>query len=128
MTPIFAVLLISLPLGSADHHTVSSRTEVIHDLARLTPSEARLLEGKRAKYRLVLGSLPDSQQGFVLYECPSNDEVGRTIWLDLEQELAEEMIVEATLRIFHHPAAVEREGTPARVFTEYRLLSALRRF
>jgi hypothetical protein len=126
MMPTLVALLLALPPGSTDPPRVSSRIEVTHDLARLTPSEARLLEGKRAKFRLVLGSLPDSQDGFVLFECPSSDEVGRTIWLDLAQELAEEMIVEATLRIFYHPAMAEGDEVPRRIFTEYRLVGAVR--
>ncbi len=127
MTPTAAALLLTLSLGSADHSPAPSRTEITHDLARLTPSEARLLEGKRAKFRLVLSSVPDTQDAFVLYECPSNDDIGRTIWLDLAQELAEDMVVEATLRILHHPGAAEAPGVPPRVFVEYRLESAVRR-
>ena len=47
-------------------------------------------------------------------------------WLDLAQDLAEEMIVEATLRILNDPVSVGGDGLPCRGFTEYRLMNALR--
>jgi hypothetical protein len=125
MMHTIAVLLMSLPIWSADQATASSQTVVTHDLARLTPGEAQFLVGKRARYRISLGSLPDNHVGFVLFDCQSNDHIDRTVWLDLEQELASEMIVEATLHVLHHPARVGGDGTRFEGFTEYRLVGVV---
>jgi hypothetical protein len=128
MTYILAAWLVRLPVLTADHPRSISRIAVAHDLARLTASQAELLEGKRAKYWIVLDSLPDYHEGYVLYDCLSRDEIGRTVWFEGEQNLAEDMVVEATLRVLHHVASVARNGTPFQGFTEYRLTHAIRRW
>ncbi len=123
-----AVLLLSSPIHRADRPEPAAQTVVAQDLARLRASEAERLEGKRAVYRVVLDSLPDWHKGFVLYDCQSTDDIGRTVWLEGGQHLAEEMAVEATLFILRHAGAVGSDGTIFAGFTEYRLVGAVRRF
>jgi hypothetical protein len=71
MNYLLAACSATLLLLGAGRRPYAGRIEVAHDLARLTPSQAELLEGKRAKYGVVLDSLPDWHEGFVLYDCLS---------------------------------------------------------
>jgi hypothetical protein len=110
MRPLALFLLLLAPLrASDDRPRVSGRQVVTHDLARLTQEEALTLCGQRATFRVVLDSLPDVHDGHLLYDATSPDSVLRSVFLTPGQQVndgEEELTVEATLRVSHHPGAI----------------------
>jgi hypothetical protein len=82
-------------------------------------AEARRLEGKRARFRVVL----DSAEDFVdhSWDCLAPDGLHATVYLRPDQEAADMMTVEARLVIIDYPAGF---GFPP--LREYRLRSAVR--
>jgi hypothetical protein len=95
------------------------RTVQAYDLATLTDSQARALEGKCARFRVELDSLPVEYDGGHLFECCSCDGVTRSVWLPTEYRDSDTLAVEATLRVLHHAA-----WGPVPPFVEYRLIWA----
>ena len=61
-----------------------------------------------------------THNGFTLYDSVSPDDVLRSVWLFRDQEFADEMIVEAELRIVRHGPAPGFAG-----FVEYRQARAV---
>jgi hypothetical protein len=115
----YAALL--LLLTAADPH-LAPRAERTFVLSKLTPAEALRLDGKRARFRVALDSAEDPDwNGFVGYDCATPDDIARTVLLYRGQDLADEMTVEATLRVIRHAATVGELGTFFPTFTEYRL-------
>ena len=97
------------------------------DLATLTTAEAARLDGKRARFRVVIDGPSDLRGDFEVYEVlPRDDPHGV---LCLRYQLSEmgdaegELTVEATLRVVHHPVHVVG-ATTTTAFTEYRLIDA----
>jgi hypothetical protein len=124
------LLLTSLPVLTDVPPPPSGEIERVHDFARLDRSEATQLHGRRATFRIRLNSEADSEAGKVVYDCLGEDGIDRTVWfingLEVEDD-ANEMIVEATLRIAHFEPWVAPDGMKFEAFTEYRLEDARRR-
>ena len=95
-------------------------------LAKLTGAEATVPIGKKTLYRIALDS---PENGTASYRVDIFNGTARTVWLYRGQELEDEMVVEATLQGFHHPATVSgRDGDHAfEAFTEYKLLRVVLR-
>ena len=115
MNLLLAVLILWRPDPAASRPT--------HDFARLTTTNG--LIGKRALYRIVLDSTEGDHDGFILYDCQTQDGTFRCVWLYAGQEFADEMVVEATLVVLYHPATVGAMGTKFEGFIEYRLTKAV---
>jgi hypothetical protein len=105
---------------------VPSAAVPAHDFAALTPAAAGHLEGKPARYRVVLDSQPWESGPHVLYDCVSADDTDRTVWLVAGQRVEKVMDVEAVLRVIRHPRQVAEDGTVFEMSTEYRLTEARR--
>jgi hypothetical protein len=117
MTAFLYQALLPLAFAAADVPRADSRIErTAHVLAELTPLEARSLDGKRARFRVVLDSTGEDS-----FDCVAPDGLHATVYLLPDQEPADEMTVEARLKIINHPASF---GFPA--LREYRLLDAVR--
>jgi hypothetical protein len=74
----------------------------------------------------VLDSLPDEHDGQPLYDGTSVDDVARSVFLAPGEQVndgEEELTVEATLLVLHHPAKVIG-GTFFPAFWEYRLTAS----
>jgi hypothetical protein len=129
--------LTFLALLSADHpgadrpHDRAALVQV-HDLARLSPEQARHLDGQSALFWVDLDSLPsdpDDTGGFTVYDCvaPPGPWLFAGIWflpgqVDAEAEPPEgQLLVRARLRVLRWPPPF---GFPAQV--EYRLERATR--
>jgi hypothetical protein len=85
-----------------------TRALAVHDLARLAPATARKLHGQRALFPIALGSTEDEFGGLVLYDCAGpDDDVLRSVRLLPDHEIADDMIVEATLRVRPLPNSSE---------------------
>jgi hypothetical protein len=108
-------------LAFANAPRVGTGTGRVHDLAALTPRDAYALQGRPALFLVKVDSGEDEHGGFTLYDCVSPDDVLRSAWLYNGREVDDEMVVEATLRVIHHPGKGEFVG-----FTEYRLERAFR--
>jgi hypothetical protein len=124
-----ALLLLALLIspGRGDSPTPSlDRIEPSHDFAALSPRQARRLAGKRATFRVALDSRQDTEGGRSSYDCESADSTTRTLRFAAEEEVAETMVVEATLLVVHQPRSVAPGGVVLEGFTEYRLLAARR--
>jgi hypothetical protein len=119
MLPILFLAVLS-PVADGPGHRPDTRAgRTCHDLARLTPADARSLAGKRARYRVVLDSLEDFATHS--FDCVAPEGLHATVFLLADQEAADEMTVEARLVIIDYPAAV---GFAA--LREYRLRDAVR--
>ena len=62
---VHAVLLLLPP--ASDPRT-GPKAERVFVMSKLTPAEAAFLDGKRAKFRIVLDSTEDRWDGFVVYD------------------------------------------------------------
>jgi len=103
----------------------TARTERTHDFARLTASEAEHLQGKPARFRIVLDSREWEHDGCFVYDCQSADRIRRSVYFARGQDTEEdELTVEAILRIIDHAPAVGLDGTQFEGFREYRLTEA----
>src|SRR5215813_406456 len=99
--------------------------ERAHDFAKLTASEAEHLQGKPARYRIVLDSREWEHDGLMVYDCKSIDRIRRSVCFALGQDTEEdELTVEAVLRIIDHAPAVGADGMQFEGFREYRLVEA----
>jgi hypothetical protein len=75
----------------------------VHDLARLTPARAWALHGQRALFLSALDSTEGEHDGLILFDCAGpEDDVLRSVRLLPDQEIADDMIVEATLQVVIH--------------------------
>jgi hypothetical protein len=117
------LLLLLLPAADPSHAPEAEQAFV---MSKLTPAEAAFPAGKRAKFRIVLDSTDDTWDGFVGYDVRCPEPFYATVRLYPRQEVADEMTVEATLRVIHHPATVGAMGTLFPAFLEYRLTKAVR--
>jgi hypothetical protein len=97
-----------------------------HNVARLPAAYALRLEGKRARYRVVLDSSAHEQDGYVLFDCQTGDGTHKTIWLLTGEDVADVMEVEARLVIRHYRAWTAQNGTHLPAFTEFRLMNSRR--
>jgi hypothetical protein len=114
---MMVLLLLPLAFAAADVPRADTRVErACHVLAELTPMEARHLAGRRARFRVVLDSTGEDS-----FDCVAPDGLHATVYLLPDQEPADEMVVEARLKVIDHPPGF---GFPA--LREYRLLDALR--
>jgi hypothetical protein len=95
-------------------------------LADLTAAEAARLQGKQARFRIVLTSGEDQEGKYTLYDCLEPREVGATVWLLPGQEPTEQMTVEARLVVIDHKTWTAPDGTVFPGFREYRLADAVR--
>jgi hypothetical protein len=95
-------------------------------LADLTAAEAEHLDGKRARFRVVLDSTADHEGKHTLYDCLPPAGVEATVWLLPGQEARDEMTVEARLAIIDHKTWIAPDGTVFPGFREYRLADAVR--
>jgi hypothetical protein len=115
MTPLPLIAVIA-PVVDVHGHRPDTRAErSCYDLATLTPADARSLVGKRARFRVVLDSTGDDS-----FDCVAPDGLHATVYLVPDQEVADEMVVEARLVIIDHPASF---GFAA--LREYRLVDAV---
>ena len=106
--------LTKAPLLLNDHAPI---TEPVYNLAFLSADELAKLDGKRAMFRIELDSEDDVEnRGFVLYDLKAADGTFRTVWLYRDQEQADDMVVEATVRVCRHSFC-----------TEYRLEGAVKK-
>jgi hypothetical protein len=109
------LLLAATPAPSSAPGT-STRAAAIHDLARLTPAKAWAL------FLSALDSTEGEHAGLVLYDCAGpDDDVLRSVRLLPEQEIDDDMVVEATLRVVIHEPRGQFLG-----FVELRLDGARR--
>ncbi len=120
ITTLAALVLCAFPLNKPP-------VEIVFDFSKLTPETARQLEGEEAVFSIVLDSLDDEDGKYTLYDCHSEDEVLRSVWLLPGQEVRGSMTVRAVLRILHHAASVGSHGTFFLGFTECRLVDAVQR-
>jgi hypothetical protein len=77
----------------------------------------------------VLDSDSDTHNGSTLYDCLSVDGVLCSLWLlpgEDAEDVGDELVVEATLRVLYHPIFVAQDGTRFEAFTEYRLTGRCR--
>ena len=88
-------------------------------LADLTLAEARRLEGKRARFRVVLGSLEDVATHS--FDCVAPDGTHASVYLRLGQEAAASMVVEGRLWVIDHAPGL---GFPP--WRECRVVDAVR--
>jgi hypothetical protein len=114
------LLLLPLAFAAGDVPRLECRVErAYYLLADLTPAEARRLEGKRARFRVVLDSLEDFATHS--WDCQAPAGMHATVFLRLGQEPADAMTVEAKLWVIEFPPGL---GFPP--LREYRLLDAVR--
>jgi hypothetical protein len=114
---MMAYLLLPLAFAAGDVPRADTRVErACYVLAELTPIEARHLDGKRARFRVALDSSGEDS-----FDCLAPDGLHASVYLVPDQEPADEMVVEARLKVIDHPASF---GFPA--LREYRLLDAVR--
>ena len=100
----------------------ANRALAVHDLALLTPAKAWALHGQRALFLSALDSTEGEHDGLTPYACAGpDDDVLRSVRLLPEQEIAEDMVVEATLRVVIHEPRGQFLG-----FVELRLHRARR--
>jgi hypothetical protein len=95
-----------------------------HELADLSPITEEKLDGKRARFRLVIASPGPREEKYLVFNCQGSNgraEVEKTVWLLPGEKAAIVMEVEARLLIRHQAA---RGPFPA--LTEYRLMDARR--
>jgi hypothetical protein len=96
------LLLAATPTPSSAPGTSTSAVAV-HDPARLTAVTAWALHGKRALFLIALDSTEGEHDGLILFDCAGpEDDVLRSVRLLPDQEIVEDMIVEATLRVVIH--------------------------
>ena len=114
--------LLGLLLLTADAPRIAPRADVerTYDLAELPPADAARLQGRRARFRVVLDSDEAELGKYTTVDCLAPDGLAGGVWLLPGRELRDEMTVEATLRIINHRAAW---GFPA--LREYRLMDAV---
>lgn len=105
-------LLLSLSLA-ADLKPVQAT-----DLATLTQADSLQLTGERHLFLVRIDSAPWSHDGYTIFDCVGKD---ATVWLRPGQQVADIMLVEATLGVVRHKAS---NGFPA--FVELRLMDARR--
>jgi hypothetical protein len=121
-TPFLIALLTlcpaDVPQGPDD------RTVRAYELATLTPAEARLLEGRRARYLVVRDSLPDWEGRYTSYDAVAPLDLCASVYFIRERDC--DGIVEATLTIVEHRAWTTPDGTCFEAFTEYRLMDTRR--
>jgi hypothetical protein len=65
----------------------------------LTLAQARGLEGRRARFHVVLDLAPGQRGNCTVYDCAGHDDTLRTLWLAAGEEPAAEMDVEGVLRL-----------------------------
>jgi hypothetical protein len=116
------LLTLLLSVASPPPPGASSAVAAVPDLARLTPAQAWALDGRRAMFLVELDSAPEEWRGLVLYDCLSPDAVLRSLRLCPGQDVVDDMVVEATLRVVVHEPSGPFVG-----FVEYRLAGARRR-
>ena len=122
---LLALTVVLLSANAAERP--SGAVVQVHELATLAPQDAATLAGRPALFRVMLDSAEDTEGTFTLYDCQSLDGKLRSVWLWSGQELQDEMTVQATLQVIHHPVSVGDGGTPFQGFREYRLARAVRK-
>jgi hypothetical protein len=111
---------MSFAVADVGGFRVDSRAErEVYFLADLTPAEARRLEGKRARFRVILVSLEDGLTHS--WDCVAPAGLHASMFLRLGQEAADAMTVEARLWVIDFPPGL---GFPP--LREYRLVDAVR--
>jgi len=118
-TPLALLLLalVAVPAVAAELPPVPGRVV----FSTLTVAEAQKLDGRRARFVVVLDSEAADRGGSVVYDCRSRDDTLRSVWLVAGQDVAAEMTVDAVLRLRYVPAGHGFAG-----FWEYRLTEARR--
>jgi hypothetical protein len=130
--PALLIVLAVIPtIATARSGTepASGRQVVTHPLDRLTMREALALNGRRARFRVVLDSLPDDYDGQTLYDCLTAGDLAGSVFLapgEQVREGGEVLAVEATVRVYYHPAAFGEGGALFPAFWEVRLVEARR--
>jgi hypothetical protein len=117
-----ALLLAAATPSPSSAPGTSTRALAVHDLPRLTPARAWALHGRRALFLVEPDSAPEEWGGFVLFDCVSPDALYRTVRLFPGQDVEDDTVIEATLRVVLH----EPSG-PFAGFVEPRLERARRR-
>src|SRR5262249_46976944 len=87
----------------------------------LSLAQARELDGRRARFHVVLDSAPGQRGGFLVYDCAGHDDALRALWLAPGQDADPEMAVEGVLRLRYVPPRGGFNG-----FWELRLCDARR--
>jgi hypothetical protein len=101
MTP-FLLLAVLAPVADPQGHRPDTRAErTYYCLADLTPAEARLLEGKRSRFRVTLDSLAD--ESTYSPDCQAPAELFPRVSLPAGQEDAHDITVEARLVVLDWP-------------------------
>ena len=100
--------------------------KAVYDFARLNPTAAEALEGKKSRFLVVLDSPADVRLGQVCYDCATPDDNERTLYLKPGQWEEDEMVVEVRLTVLHYRPRQRSDGTSFPAFTEYRLTDAAR--
>ena len=127
---LLVILVTVIPLAAGrpratDLHTTAPRAGEVQDLAALTPADAARLDGKRCRWRVTMAGPPDRQGDRDVYEVlPENDPQG-ILQLEAGPDVKGKVVVEATLRVIHHPQHVIGPVDVA-AFVEYRLVDAVR--
>jgi hypothetical protein len=116
MTLLHLLTLVA-PVADVHGHRPDTRAErSCYDLATLTTADARSLAGKRARFRVVLDSTGEDS-----FDCLAPDGLHAAVYLAPDQDIADEMVVEARLVIIDHSAAFG-----FLLLREYRLKDAVR--
>lgn len=126
--------LLCLPLafgpGGADSSPLAPLVRTF-DLPSLTSAEATRLQGKPALFRVVVDSdTGETDEGAVMFDCSSPNEVARSVRLAPRQELpegADTVLVEGTLRVLTHAPVKGSDGSYLPALVEYRLTAATMR-
>jgi hypothetical protein len=123
--PLLLFLPFSLLLIPDGPPRPTTRTERTHNFSTLTAQEAEHLQGKLAKFRIVLDSREWEHEGLMVYDCKSVDRIRRSVSFARGQDTEEdELTVEAVLRIIEHARSLGLDGTQFEGFREYRLTEA----
>jgi hypothetical protein len=106
----------------------SGRMEPIYNLAALSLAELVRMDGRAGLYRVnCVGSLPEEYRGHNLVDFKLNNPhpLG-TVWLLPGEVADDDMVVQARLRVVHHPAWTDPDGRWFPAVIELRLMDARR--